>query len=149
MSSKSSLRRLLVLIGIGLAGHASAQITLYDGAGFRGRSFSTSESVADLGRSGFNDRASSLVVDAGQWQVFDDTGFAGRCIVVLTGRYQSLRSIGLDNRISSILPIAAAIGQTDTPPPQSVDYRSRLGERLTKTPVTSVQAVMGPAEQRC
>jgi uncharacterized protein YcfJ len=149
MTSMLAPRRLFLLFSVVLAGHASAQITLYDGAGFRGRSFSTSQPVADLGRSGFNDRASSLVVDAGPWQVCDDTGFAGRCVVVLAGRYDSLRSIGLDNRISSTQPVAAAILDTDTVPQPSVDYRAKPTERLSETPVTSVHAITGPAEQRC
>jgi uncharacterized protein YcfJ len=149
MNIKLALRPVLVLAGLTLAGHAAAQITLYDGAGFRGRSFSTDQPVADLGRSGFNDRASSLVVGAGRWQVCDDAGFAGRCVVVLAGDYPSLRSIGLDNRISSIQPVSALDVDRDSTQGSGTDLRPVPSERLIEAPVTSVRAVMGPPEQRC
>ena len=124
------------------------QITLNDGAGYRGRSFSADQPIADLGRSGFNDRASSLVVGAGRWQVCDDAGFAGRCVVVLAGDYPSLRSIALDNRISSIQPVSAFDADRESTPSSGADLRPAPSERLVEAAVKSVRAVMGPPEQR-
>jgi len=149
MNYKLAIRPLVVVAGLALAGHAAARITLYDGTGFRGRSFSSEQSIPDLGRSGFNDRASSLVVDTGRWQVCDDAGFAGRCVVVLAGDYPSLRSIGLDNRISSIQPVSAFDVERDSSQSSGSDLRPAPSERLIEVPVTSVRAVMGPPEQRC
>ena len=47
--------------------NAVAQITFYEGEGFRGRSFTTDQRIGNFDRSGFNDRASSVVVDRGRW----------------------------------------------------------------------------------
>ena len=46
-----------------LATQAVAQITFYEGEGFRGRAFTTDKDVRNFERAGFNDRASSVVVD--------------------------------------------------------------------------------------
>ena len=143
-----NLKTMFTLTGVVLAGHASAQITLYDGDGLRGRTFSASQAVADLGRSGFNDRASSLVVDTGRWQLCDEAGFPGRCVVVGAGRYGSLRSLNMNNRISSIQPVAADVAEVAAAQ-NTGDFRRRPSETLTEVPVTSVRAVMGPPEQRC
>ena len=42
---------------------------------------------------GFNDRASSVIVERGQWQVCDDIGFRGYCIVLRPGQYPSLAAM--------------------------------------------------------
>ena len=52
-----------------LTAQAAAQITFYEGEGFRGRSFTTDRRVWNFDRIGFNDRASSVVVDRGRWEV--------------------------------------------------------------------------------
>lgn len=85
-----------------VAAQASAGVTLYERDGFRGPSFSTGQPLADFSRQGFNDRASSIVVTDGPWEVCDDVGFAGRCTVLRPGRYANLVAMGLDNRISSV-----------------------------------------------
>src|SRR3978361_1135145 len=88
-----------------LAGHASAQITFYEGEGYRGRAFTTDKGVENFARIGFNDRASSVVVDRGRWEVCEDARYRGRCVVLRRGSYDSLRGLGLENRISSVRPI--------------------------------------------
>lgn len=52
----------------------------------------------------FNDRARSLVVLSGVWEVCEDSDFRGRCAVVRRDVYD-LSEIGLRNRISSVRPI--------------------------------------------
>jgi Beta/Gamma crystallin len=47
-----------------LAGQAAAQITFYQGEGFRGRSFTTGKPINNFERTGFNDAVSSIIVDA-------------------------------------------------------------------------------------
>jgi hypothetical protein len=86
-----------------LAGAASAaEITLWQGPAFHGRSFSANQSVANFADVGFNDRASSLVVRDGTWQVCSDAYYRGRCVTLRPGEYGSLRAMGLDNAVSSI-----------------------------------------------
>jgi uncharacterized protein YcfJ len=136
-----------------LSAHAAAQITFYEGEAFRGRSFSTDQAVRNFDRSGFNDRASSVVVDRGRWEVCEDVRFEGRCVVLRRGSYDSLRGMGLDNRISSVRPVEGRSGYSRYEPEPiaapTYEYRRRPHERVYEAPITSVRAVMGPPEQRC
>ena len=148
-----TLKPLLGIAALAFAAHASAQITFYEGEGFRGRTFSTQRQVGNFERIGFNDRASSVVVDRGRWEVCEDARFEGRCVVLRRGSYESLRGMDMENRISSVRPVADR-GQYDNEAPEPLaaptyEYRQRPNERLREVPVTSVHAVVGPAEQRC
>jgi uncharacterized protein YcfJ len=147
------LKPLLVAALVGAAAQASAQITFYESEGFHGRAFSTDHPVQNLQRFGFNDRASSVVVERGRWLVCEDARFEGRCAVLRRGSYGTLRSLGLDNRISSVRsfdPRHEQAGLYEPAPPAPVyEYRHRPDERLFEANVTSARAVVGPPEQRC
>ena len=95
----------VLVAGLALSGAASAQVTFYENDGFQGRSFTTDRTIENFERSGFNDRASSVLV-AGErserWEVCEDRGFRGRCVVLRPGVYTSLGAMGLNNRISSV-----------------------------------------------
>src|SRR5688572_21445288 len=78
------------------------QITFYESERFGGRSFSTGQQVRNFERFGFNDRASSVVVRAGRWEVCDAVRFSGRCVVLRPGQYASLAAMGLNDRASSV-----------------------------------------------
>ena len=90
------------LMLLGVCGFASAQVTLYERENFGGRAFRAPDSVANLDEIGFNDRASSVEVRGGRWQLCDDAGFRGRCVTLEGGQYPSLRAMGLDRRVSSV-----------------------------------------------
>ena len=147
------LKPLFAVAALAFAAHASAQITFYEGEGFHGRTFATDRPVANFARVGFNDRASSVVVDRGRWEVCEDARFQGRCVVLRRGSYDSLHAMGMDNRISSVRPVDDRRAyDNEAPVPLAAptyDYRRRPDERLREVPVTSVHAVMGPPEQRC
>lgn len=97
---------------------ASADITLYDRDGFGGRKFSSNQSVSDLSNVGFNDRASSVVVRGGSWQLCTDSYFRGRCVTLSNGDYPSLSSMGIHDRVSSIRDVGWVNGpQPPNPPP--------------------------------
>ena len=76
-----------------------ARATLYEGPNLSGRAFPINETVANLGRTGFNDRASSLRVESGYWIFCSDSEFRGECRTFGPGDYASLP--GLNNSISS------------------------------------------------
>ena len=97
-----SLKPLLGIAAVTLAAHASAQVTFYEGEGFRGRTFAANGEVRNFAQTGFNDRASSVVVDRGRWEVCEDAFFKGRCVVLRRGSYDSLGGMGMENRISSV-----------------------------------------------
>jgi uncharacterized protein YcfJ len=135
------------------ASAATAQVTLYQQEGFRGPTFGTNNPVSNLDRLGFNDRASSAIVEHGNWQVCEDSDFRGRCIVLRPGQYPSLGAMGLDNRISSLRrasgPNYAYAPPPPPPAPPPYTYYPRSGERLYQANVVAVRAVTGPPEQRC
>src|SRR5450759_685083 len=99
------LKSALGAAAIVFATQAAATITFYEGEGFRGRAFTTDKQVGNFERSGFNDRASSVVIDRGSWQVCEDARFEGRCVVLRRGSYDSLSGLGMNDRISSARPV--------------------------------------------
>ena len=134
------------------AGIASAQVTLYDAEGMRGRSFTVGGQVDNLANTGFNDRASSMVVDRGEWEVCEDSAFRGDCRTVRPGQYPSLAAMGMGNQISSIRPVRGSPRYAYAPAPVEpprYDYYPRHDERLYQADVVAVRAVGGPPEQRC
>lgn len=138
---------------MGMATQALAQITFYEADGWRGRAYSANGQVRDLSRAGFNDRASSVVVDRGQWEVCEDANFRGQCMVLRRGSYETLSGMGLNNRISSVRPVKGRDRyDNEAPPPlaqPSYEWRRRPSERIVEVPVRSVHAVVGTPEQRC
>ncbi len=138
---------------LALAAQASAQVTFYEGEAFRGRAFSSARQVENFQRTGFNDLASSAIVDRGRWEVCEDARFEGRCVVLRPGNYESLRGMGMNNRISSMRPVRNH-GRYDNEAPEpamapAYEFRRRPSERMFEAPVTSVHAVGGTPEQRC
>ena len=89
---------------------AAGDIALYEHDNYNGRRFAATTSVTDLARAGFNDRASSLVIGSGSWQVCADAYFRGRCVNLERGDYPSLRAIGLNDQVSSVREIGWAGG---------------------------------------
>ncbi len=148
---RMTLKSLAGAAALGLATHAAAQITLYQNEGFRGPAFAADRPIGNFDRTGFNDRASSAVVERGAWQVCEDARFQGQCVVLRPGNYPSLSAMGMNDRISSVRPVSGK-GYVYAPPPEPVpvyEYRQRPNERLYQVPVTYVRAVVGPPEQRC
>jgi len=127
---------------------------------FQGRSFSAVRPVDNLRRSAFNARASSVVVVGERFEVCDQPQFGGRCVVLRPGRYPSVASLNLDNRVASVRDVSptARVDESRYAPllaaapvvaPVPQEYRRQRDERVYDVPVTSVHAVVGPPEQRC
>jgi uncharacterized protein YcfJ len=138
-----------------LAGVATAQVTLYSQERFHGRAFSANQPIYNLDHTGFNDRASSVIVDRGTWEMCEDSDFRGRCIVLRPGQYPTLAAMGFGNRISSLRRVSGG-GRHYTyapppapPAPPHYAYYPRPEERLYQANVVAVRAVTGPPEQRC
>ena len=134
-----------------------AQATFYEQENFQGRSFSTPRPVENLRRSAFNARASSVVVVGERFEVCDESRYGGRCVVLRPGRYPSVASLNLDNRVASVRDVSPAARVDDSryapllapAPMANQDFRRRRDERIYEGNVTSVRAVVGPPEQRC
>ena len=120
------------------------QIVLYENEDFGGRSFSTSQQITDLNRLGFGDRASSVIVIGEQREVCDDVGFNGRCAVLRPGRYSSLRSMGLNDQISSVRAVGAGRRDGDNRDNRSDRDDGQSGNRYTPPiPPAPAQPVAG------
>lgn len=147
------LRTALAIAGVAIATQAAAQVTFYQGQEYAGRSFTTDERVRDFARYGFNDRASSVEVLGGRWEVCEDVRFAGRCVVLRPGRYPSLAAMGLNDRVSSVRAVSrdTRIDNRRYAPAPVIerDFRRSNNEQLFEADVTSVHAVLGSPEQRC
>ncbi len=150
---KRQLKTALAVSALVFAAHAAAQITFYQGEGFRGRAFTTSNPVPNFDRTGFNDRTSSIVIDKGRWEVCEHANFRGRCVVLRRGSYDTLTASGLADAISSARPVNdrrprdnEVAAPLETP---NYAWRRRANERVYEAPVTSVHAVMGPPTERC
>jgi uncharacterized protein YcfJ len=149
----SKLAAAVALSALVAAPAALAQVTFYSQEGFTGRSYSVGGADPNFSQSGFNDRASSAIVERGRWEVCEHAGFAGRCVVLRRGQYPSLAAMGLDDRISSVRRVGGGGRHVaEAPPPQhapAYGYYPRHGERLYQADVVAVRAVVGPPEQRC
>jgi uncharacterized protein YcfJ len=146
-----TLQTALGIAGLVVATQAAAQVTLYERDGLRGHEFTADRPIGDLERFGFNDRASSARVVNGAWQVCEDARFSGNCVVLQPGDYYDLRSMGLNNQISSVRPVDNDYSRNDNDygnAPRAVGSYER-DDRPYEARVTSVHAVVGPPEQRC
>jgi len=143
----------LAVAAMALSTQAAAEAVFYEHDRFDGRSFTASARVLDFDRAGFNDRASSVVVLSGRWEVCEHARFEGKCIVLRPGRYPSLSAMNMNDRVSSVRMVQSNAQVRDdryAPVPQPVyDNRRRRNERLYEADVTSVRAVVGPPQQRC
>jgi len=129
------------------------QITFYEHEGYRGRSFTTAQPTQDFRGAGFNDRASSAVVQGGRWEVCGNAVYGGSCVVLRQGSYSSLSGMGLNDQVSSARPTELRRAEApDAPEPAAAanyEYRRRPNEQLFEVPVTAVRTVVGQPTERC
>ena len=98
MSNRNKV--ILGILALLISAQAAAAITFYEGEDFRGRAFTTDRQLQDFRRTDLNDRASSVIVDNGRWEVCEDPGFRGQCVILREGSYDSLKRMGLTSRSS-------------------------------------------------
>ena len=129
----SLLKNALAMAALAMAAHAAAQVTFYQDDDFRGPSFTTERQVGDLQRFGFNDRASSVIVQGQPWEVCQDVRFEGRCVELRPGRYPSLSAMGLNDRVSSARAIGSdgRAGSSGVVPGPFVQDNARPGSQIT------------------
>lgn len=75
-------------------------IVLYEHAGFGGRAAGINGDLSDLNSIGFNDRASSVQVNAGAWRLCSEAYGQGRCVIV--DRDADLTQLGLNDQVSFV-----------------------------------------------
>ena len=77
-----------------------AHVELFDGYQFGGSTYPVNGTVTNLSDVGFNDRAQSMIIRDGSWQVCENPDFGGACQTYGPGRYPNLGVLA--GRISSI-----------------------------------------------
>jgi hypothetical protein len=82
-------------------GNNRGQITFYDRPNYQGRSRTLTDAADTLGF--FSNRAGSIRVDGGAWEVCDGAGFRGRCLTI-NRNVPDLSRFGLDGQTSSARP---------------------------------------------
>jgi len=75
-------------------------VILFTDANFGGAEVALSSNMRSLNDVGFNDRASSMIIREGRWEICDDSDFRGQCAVYGPGRYSGLDR--MNDRVSSI-----------------------------------------------
>ena len=75
-------------------------VQMFAGPRFEGQQFGLSGNLRTLNDVGFNDRAGSLIIRAGNWELCEHADFRGQCVVYGPGRYPFLGE--MSNRISSM-----------------------------------------------
>ena len=80
--------------------YGRGSLELFGQPGMRGRSMKLDRDAPTLEGSGFNDRASSLVVTEGTWQLCSDAGYSGTCRTYSPGQYPDL-GYGMAKEVSS------------------------------------------------
>lgn len=102
------LRLLVVLMGVvgALTATAAAavEITLYEHQNFDGRRMTLRGTLDNLDRTSFNDRASSITIRSGIWELCSDAYFHGNCRRLGPGQYAGLGQ-GMNDTISSVRPV--------------------------------------------
>lgn len=77
----------------------AGELSLYSQPGFRGSEITLHGGASNLRDLGFNDRASSLVVRSGTWELCEHKNFGGYCAVFERGDYPELERF--NNNVSS------------------------------------------------
>jgi hypothetical protein len=80
---------------------AGAEIMFYEHPRFGGRLFTANQTIPNFASVGFNDRAGSVIIRSGSWQLCSDAYFRGRCVTLNRGEYPTLNELGLDYQVSS------------------------------------------------
>jgi uncharacterized protein YcfJ len=132
---------------------ATGDVVFFEHPGFRGRSLGTSSQIDNLVQYGFNDRASSVVVFEHRWEICEHGEFGGRCMILRPGRYPDLRSMGMNDLITSVRRVRHEDNFEDNryaPQPQpAYDWRRRPQEYVEAVPIESVHVVYAAPQQQC
>jgi|JI10StandDraft_1071094.scaffolds.fasta_scaffold310271_3 uncharacterized protein YcfJ len=149
---KNLTKTAIAVFALAVGTQAMAQLVLYEGENFRGRSVAIDKDMRNLDRRGLGNKTNSIVVEKGRWEICEKPRFEGKCALLRKGNYPNLRGTGFESDISSIRKASNGRKYDNEPQAAAGDdyqFRRRANERTTEVPVTSVRAIMGPPNQRC
>ena len=148
---KTFLKSALALSALVAASHAAAQITLYEGEGFRGRAYTSAKTVANMNRSGLNDRTSSVVVKDGRWEVREHANSAANawCSVRRQLRFARQCAWKTPSRPSGRGRRRHYQNEVRAPMETPTTHGAAAPTTMYDAPVTSSRAIVGAATQHC
>ena len=73
-----------------MGGGGGSPVTLFDQFGLGGDRFHVNGSIPNLGTTAWNDRARSMIVRGGRWQLCADAFYQGFCQSFGPGRYDNI-----------------------------------------------------------
>ncbi len=94
-------RLFATLVATTILSHAAfaGELTVFERHGMRGNQITLRQDAANFTDFGFNDRASSVVVRSGAWELCEHKNFGGHCAIYQRGEYPDLEQF--NNNISS------------------------------------------------
>ncbi|HEX6705964.1 MAG TPA: beta/gamma crystallin-related protein [Albitalea sp.] len=110
-SRTMALAAAVLATSLGVMTARAAEMTLYQHYNFGGDQLTLRGYAPNLSQYGFNDRASSVVVRSGRWQVCSDSDFKGACVELGPGEYSALDA-RLTNQVSSAREVGEYAGRT-------------------------------------
>jgi hypothetical protein len=100
-------------------------VTLFDQDHMNGAAAPLQGDVPNLDTTQWNDRAVSMVITYGNWELCSDAFYRGDCRTFGPGQYNDLG--GMTRKVSSLRAAGAAPQQPMPPPPQSQPYPPNWG----------------------
>ena len=96
-----------LILGVTIFGSTAAMagVTFFEGDNFTGRRVVVDSNTSNFTTLDFNDRAQSVIVEGGSWELCIDRDFGGGCTTLAPGRYPSLA--GWTTRVSSARMVVA------------------------------------------
>ncbi|MES2323396.1 MAG: beta/gamma crystallin-related protein [Pseudomonadota bacterium] len=94
------LALLLCTAWLSLGAAQAAELTMFSRDDFQGRDVTIRDTVSNLTALGFNDKAGSMIIRSGRWEVCQHADFRGDCRTLGPGEYRDLHR--LNNNISSV-----------------------------------------------
>src|SRR5262245_14261667 len=123
---KTLLAQALTMAGLAIGAQAFGQVNLYEHDYFRGAVVTVKQEADNLERYNFNNRASSAIIRGEAWELCDQPGFGGRCVVLQPGLYDSLEE--MNGSVASMRPLGVRSGPAANGPAQ--DPQSPRGPEL-------------------
>jgi len=118
MSTTFSRVLCTVIAAFGAAAATAGEITLFEYPDFAGRRITLRGVVSNFDPNGFNDRAASMVIREGYWELCSDAYFRGRCATFGPGEYRHLQP-ALTDTVSSAREVGGPPPPPPPPPPQA------------------------------
>ncbi|MEO5882227.1 MAG: beta/gamma crystallin-related protein [Caldimonas sp.] len=115
--------------GHGVPPDAPARAVLYSERGLRGLSLSVSGALPDLQRSNFDDTASSMYIESGNWVVCRHSYFRGDCRTFGPGRYDDSDALNFLHQASSLRPGGGSVPPTQPASPTHTSGIELFAER--------------------